>query len=85
MTTGKEPTLTTDRILDRRITVCDKCLMACCWQGILMCEESRGASTTDMPVHKLRMLQYENPEYWLKDPTTGAIDQHAMAEYKALS
>lgn len=72
-----------DAILDRKITVCAKCLIACCWQGILLCEESRGASATEMPVSKLRMLAYENPSYWFKDSNTGAIDQHALADYQA--
>lgn len=68
-------------ILDRKITVCDHCLQASCWQGIFMCDEARGAGTVDKTVGELRKMGRENPEYWFKSPHTGAVDQHAMADY----
>jgi|GEM_PF-1775579 len=73
------------RILDRRITVCGHCLQASCWHGIFMCCESRGTGTVEKTVGELRDLKREHPSYWFKNPSTGAIDQHAMAEYEALS
>lgn len=74
----------TERILEREITVCDHCYQASCWLGIFMCEASRRAGTKQMTVRELRNLKYEHPSYWFKSPHTGAIDQHAMAEYEAL-
>ncbi len=68
-------------ILDRRITVCDQCLTACCWLGILMCWESTNAGTTEKSIDELRKLNREDPMYWFKSPHTGAIDQHALADY----
>lgn len=69
-------------ILDRKITVCDHCLQASCWQGIFLCEESREAGTTEKTVAELAKLGLESPDYWFKSPHTGAIDQHALAEFK---
>lgn len=74
-----------DRILERKVTVCANCLMASCWHGISLCDRARGSATTELTVLKLHLLKYENPEYWFKDPNTGAIDQHALAEYKAVN
>lgn len=73
-----------DRILSRKITVCANCLQASCWQGVFLCDRARGAGTTELTVLKLHQLAYENPEYWFKGPRTGAIDQHALAEYRAV-
>lgn len=39
-----------EKWLDAKVTVCDACLQASCWQGILMCQESQKAGT----VHKTR-------------------------------
>lgn len=74
-----------DRILDYPVTVCAACLQASCWLGIFMCEQARGAGTVEKTVAELRDLKREHPSYWFKDPNTGAIDSHAMAEYEALS
>lgn len=46
------------------ITVCDKCLRACCWQCLFMCDEARGAGTIDMDVQELEELDLEHPSYW---------------------
>lgn len=75
----------TTRILDRTVTVCDHCYRANCWQGIFFCDASRRAGTREMTVLELRNLAYEHPSYWFKNANTGAVDQHAMAEYEALT
>lgn len=46
------------------ITVCDNCLMACCWMGELMCWESDIAGTTQLTVAELKKLNSEHPSYW---------------------
>ena len=74
-----------DRILNREITVCASCLQASCWLGNFMCENARGAGTKILSVDELRRLNREHPEYWFKSPHTGAIDQHALAEYNAVT
>jgi hypothetical protein len=51
----------------KKITVCDKCFMASCWQGIFLCDEARTAGTVEMPVYKLRKLNLEHPSYWEED------------------
>jgi len=75
-------------ILDRKITVCDNCLMASCWQYIFICEKFRTAGTVDKTVQELHDLNTQHPRehhsYWFKSPHTGAIDQHALAEYEAI-
>lgn len=68
-------------VLKRKVTVCDKCLQAACWAGEFMCQESRGAGTTDMSIEKLRLLQYENPYWWFRDASTGVVNQADLAEY----
>ena len=77
--------MTSRRILDRTVTVCAACSMASCWLGIWLCEKHFSAGTKEMTVRELRALGLENPEYWFKSPHTGAIDQHAMAEYQQAS
>ncbi len=46
------------------VTVCDKCLMASCWQGIFMCWESTTTGTVEKTVSELRALGLESPDYW---------------------
>jgi hypothetical protein len=48
-----------------RITVCDACLQASCWQGIFMCNEARDAGVVVKTVAQLRKLHLENESYWL--------------------
>ncbi len=50
--------------LKRKVTVCDKCLRACCWQGEFMCEEAQNAGTVEITVGGLRKLNRENSGYW---------------------
>lgn len=49
------------------ITVCDKCLRACCWQGYFMCDEAQMAGITQRTRRELRLAKRENPEYWKTD------------------
>lgn len=50
--------------MSKTITVCAECLRACCWQGVVMCQQAREASTVEMPVGELRKLKREHPKYW---------------------
>lgn len=51
-----------------KVTVCDSCHMACCWQGIFMCSDAKGAGTTEMTVAELRALNREHPSYCKEQP-----------------
>lgn len=53
--------------LDKRVTVCDSCLQASCWQGTFMCDQAQGAGIVSLPVSKLKELARENPCYWKTD------------------
>jgi hypothetical protein len=46
------------------ITVCDKCLRACCWKGEFMCDEARLAGTVEKTRAELEALDLEHPHYW---------------------
>ncbi len=48
-----------------KITVCSECKRACCWCGIFMCEDARGASTVEITIAQARALGREHPDYWL--------------------
>ena len=51
-----------------KITVCDKCHRACCWQGEFMCDGSRSAGTVKMTVKELREGNYgEHEDYWMRE------------------
>jgi len=49
---------------DKIITVCNKCLRACCWQGYFMCDEAKYAGTVEKTVSKLKKLDLEHSDYW---------------------
>ena len=49
---------------ERTVTVCDKCLMATCWQGIFMCQESQYAGIVQKTIAELKALDREHPSYW---------------------
>lgn len=49
------------------VTVCSKCLRACCWQGEFYCEEYRQAGTTEKSRAELEALALEHPCYWEKE------------------
>lgn len=48
----------------RLITVCNKCFRACCWHGIMMCDESYSAGTVEKTAAELRKLNVEHPDYY---------------------
>lgn len=48
----------------RLIEVCSECLRASCCQGILMCSNSRYASTTHKTVYELNKFKLESSSYW---------------------
>ena len=55
---------------DPTITVCSKCLRACCWQGEFMCDDSRYASTVERKISTLVKLDNgntEHPFWWNRD------------------
>ena len=49
------------------ITVCDHCLMACCWQGKFYCDNYKIAGTIEKTVKELKELNLEHSSYWKKD------------------
>lgn len=49
---------------DKIVDVCSKCLMACCWQGVLHCQDYRYASIIKMTVQELWELGKEHWNYW---------------------
>jgi len=53
--------------LNQKVTVCDKCLMASCWQGIFMCQESQNAGTVQKTRMELIRLNRENTCYMKTD------------------
>jgi len=52
------------------VTVCDKCLMASCWQGVFYCEEYKNAGITEKSVGELRKLGLESSTYWQNNKST---------------
>lgn len=55
-----------ERIRSIKVTVCDNCFRACCWQGIFMCDESRHAGTVDKTIGELKKIvdcDGETPEH----------------------
>ena len=55
-----------DKGKKKTITVCDKCLRACCWQGKFMCDEAIEAGTVEKTIKELKKLRLEHPDYWEK-------------------
>lgn len=53
-----------------KITVCDKCLKAACWQGVFMCDDSYDAGTVEKRVSQLIELDEEHPDYWNNELNT---------------
>ncbi len=49
---------------NNKVTVCDVCLTAGCWQGIFMCEKARSAGTIEKTIAELKKLALEHPDYW---------------------
>lgn len=50
---------------DRRVTVCDQCCSACCWQGEFMCDGAKTAGTVEKTVRELLGLALEHPDFWV--------------------
>ena len=46
------------------ITVCDRCLRACCWKGIFMCDDSPNAGTRELSAGTLAIIDREHSDYW---------------------
>jgi hypothetical protein len=53
-----------------KVTVCSKCLRACCWQGEFMCDDARTAGTEELSIKELMELDLEHPSYWKKPMKT---------------
>ena len=52
---------------ERMVTACDKCLRACCWHGIFLCDDARYAGTVDKPASELVALGREHPDYFSEE------------------
>jgi len=46
---------------DLKVTVCDKCLRCCCWQGIFMCDEAYTAGTKEITVAEWKRIMESHP------------------------
>lgn len=53
--------------MEEKITVCDACLMACCWQGRFMCDDARDAGTVQKTRRELLALARENKSFMKTD------------------
>ncbi len=75
-----------ESILDRKVTVCDSCLCACCWLGDFYCDNAKGAGTVDKTIRELYQINAagvrEDSGYWFKDPNTGKVDYDAKSAAK---
>ena len=51
---------------EETITVCSKCLRACCWHGIFYCDEAwePDTGTVEKTREELEKLGLEHPDYW---------------------
>lgn len=47
-----------------RVTICDRCRQASCWQGIFMCWDARGAGTITVTAEQLMDDPRDHPDYW---------------------
>lgn len=56
-----------EKLLNTRITVCDCCGQASCWQGIFMCDLYKTAGTRKVKVIELVKADMEHPSYWKTD------------------
>jgi hypothetical protein len=45
--------------------VCDKCLRACCWHGIFLCDDNQTAGLLRATEAQLRALNREHPDYFM--------------------
>ena len=63
----KEKITKEDKELELKITVCDKCFMASCWQCKFMCDNALNAGITQKTIKELQTLNLEHPSYWKTD------------------
>lgn len=54
------------RMMKNKITICNNCLRASCWQGMACCDKYKTAGTVEKTVDELKILKRENPMYWAK-------------------
>ena len=47
-----------------KVTVCDKCLRASCWQGVFYCDDYKSAGIKEVSVARLSKLKLENEHFW---------------------
>ena len=55
------------RCRDYFVTVCDSCLMASCWHGTFMCQNSINAGTVEKPASSLLAMNLEHKDYFSPD------------------
>lgn len=59
---------------DPSVTVCSRCLRACCWQGEFMCDEAAAAGIVERRVssliRRLGEAEIEHPQWWNNDLRT---------------
>jgi hypothetical protein len=53
--------------LDDKVTVCESCLQASCWQAIFCCDNYKNADITQRSRRELMRLDREHPSYWKTD------------------
>lgn len=78
MTTRTEDANNATDVLERKVTVCDRCLQASCWQGVFMCDDAKAAGTREVSIVQLALLRHEASDYWFRDPDTGTVDTEAV-------
>ncbi|MCP3682005.1 MAG: hypothetical protein GY861_04875 [bacterium] len=49
---------------ERKVTVCSECLRACCWQGVIYCDDYKTAGDMEVPISELKKLNLESSDYW---------------------
>lgn len=59
--------ITLEDWLNEEIEVCDKCLRACCWHGLFMCDDSAIAGTIKKKRRDLVALGLEHSDYMVVD------------------
>jgi len=64
MKSSQKRKLSGKKELNRKVTVCDKCFKASCWQGVYMCNNSSNAGTMEKTIKELKKLKLENSSYW---------------------
>lgn len=63
-----KPVVKREKKYNPTVTVCSRCLRACCWQGEFMCDDARYAKTVERKIDKLVELDMgEHPFWWNRD------------------